>query len=1324
MATPKRKRKTARATPNKRPYAERSDVELSDSEPLWDAERILDERVRNRKLQYLIEWKGCDPATGEAYAPSWEPKESPTPDLVKEWKQKKAADTRPARQSLQDRPAPRRPSRLVESSPEPSTAPSTIASAVAGPTASPPLPQHPSPAIHVRPRGSSFDPDDYERFTQLPPTQRPSPPPDAQESDLDSSRLFAAAPVYLASGVVPDSQSSVGEGSFLPATHQTTGTTQHSSTAADSQDDVTQDSGLLDIVQQSTSRAPSPAQSIPETIYDTAVEPQTLRQQSVSQAADDSFGLTEDDEEQDHQQDDHLQSGHQRVEEADDQLRNNCPSDCAAPASTYPVAQTSSTPETIVAQANDQLFNDVDAWDPVARIEQVDRSTVPDVVEGRPRPESEDIQVRPTESGKPQVEDNRSQQGPDDSSRHYSRSPLALDSIFCLEQNAQAVHSNNDLSTQDDTTETIWPTVEKADFTAQSSPGSRHDSSQDTPEPGASLHSRSSSPIGPPPSDSLVTQASNAPARPRTPVPTSSLTIMSTPPDPVALLDRKLKERQVERLRRRAERHATDSPGPATATPAPAATLTDTSNVQLRLLRTGPSPSVPLTEGTRSPSTVPDRFPAPQAPTSLRTVAHAQASKALSGDSHDEETRVLSVNATVESKESAAHATAAVPAITTSEATMADIDSSDNEYLHEVSDQSEATEHSAPSLLEEDPDLNLAVNERIIPLSLHGRQRDQYSIILGGKKDKLEEFLDDPQSFEPLTEIEGLLSKLRDLENHFDLIYEEASLPAQDEADNDIQPPRAVVFGLDNSVKFRFLWRLFAAMRSQDKHVLLVTQDNSDALYLKLEQLCRALAINYKIPTKNCQAEPTRISGDLLVTIFPSTSAPIIRPADLIICLDGAQEATQIRRKNWAINPKIDFVPIFHLVIPRTLGHIERCLSSPSNDRERMHTILACLAQFKKELGSPINGEDIKAADAATRVAEWLDNNDNGGEEWPLESIGSVAEVIEYVTQRSQESATPPAAERSKRPHEDEVLDPAKRMRFTPQPPDVLSSSVIENEVTRISDSMPGTATDDASILRAQLTYMESILKKDGIERQSEQARFQEAEIMWNRQQTEYEDLSRQHRLLQSGLKESNEKIDALTKSNDSYRERLATRTEEARIAAAQLKEERDTHLLSTDEKIAEITKLRNELAEAIQEKERAVKSAASANSTLEYTKDQYRTAQDAATTSAVMVASLEAQNARLSHAASAERTKLKAMHLDRQHMSVVATNKTLRVENAILKKTLANKEDELARAKQNGGRMGVGTRATSVTPQPNRVRSRAGSPSVGSSRLSNLRNG
>jgi hypothetical protein len=279
MATPKRKRTTTQSKPSKRAKYDSS----SEDEPAldyWEAESILDEKRVGRKLQYLIQWKGIDPTTGETYVPTWQPEENPTAALLAEWKQTKSARNltsastvaesstlrgRPTKNPRQPRPS--RKARVIESSQEPSTAHTTSAlSRPSTPAQGSPAPiaifstvttpittpidtttpsKRPSPKIHVGHRGDNFDPNEFERFSQLPASQLPSTAPtNTQGTDLDSSQLFAAVPEHQSSGVIPDTQSSTGEGSFIPTTQQTTGTTQQSSTVNDSQEDVTEEDSV------------------------------------------------------------------------------------------------------------------------------------------------------------------------------------------------------------------------------------------------------------------------------------------------------------------------------------------------------------------------------------------------------------------------------------------------------------------------------------------------------------------------------------------------------------------------------------------------------------------------------------------------------------------------------------------------------------------------------------------------------------------------------------------------------------------------------------------------------------------------------------------------------------------------------------------------------------------------------------------------------------------------------------------------------------------------------------------------------------------------
>lgn len=267
---------------------------------------------------------------------------------------------------------------------------------------------------------------------------------------------------------------------------------------------------------------------------------------------------------------------------------------------------------------------------------------------------------------------------------------------------------------------------------------------------------------------------------------------------------------------------------------------------------------------------------------------------------------------------------------------------------------------------------------------------------------------------------------------------------------------------------------------------------------------------------------------------------------------------------------------------------------------------------------------------------------------------------------------------------------------------------------------MPNTAVDDATLLE-RLARLETDYNKERTARKAVEARYREQEVMWEKQQTSHEDLTREYRLLLGRQKSADEKVESLTNNTEALRERLAARTAEMRELTERLEEQRSTHLLSGDEKITEITKLRTELATTEDDMQRHLKSAQTAEKTLEYMKEQYRLARDAATSNQTTIDELGALNVKLARHSSGEPQRLKALHFSRQNQNMESQIKSLRAENGNLKKTLQQRDDDLAKARSNVGRAGVGTRATSATPQP-RVRSRAASPMGG--RLNHLRSG
>lgn len=571
----------------------------------------------------------------------------------------------------------------------------------------------------------------------------------------------------------------------------------------------------------------------------------------------------------------------------------------------------------------------------------------------------------------------------------------------CLEereQNAQVVSLEAILSTQEDTVDDIRITIEKDYAEDSANLESRHDSSQESPEPPSQSLDHSSSPVPHPPSHSVRTQESQIPPQPYTPVPTSSASSMAGE-STADIVKRQLEEALAKQLaenpfvpRKRANRSSTGAS-------VSVAEVSTTPPKASRLLRAAEQ------EGTRSPSAVPDRSPAMQVPTSLRTVAYAPSVPQAA--SPQDEAMASTSGAHSETADADAEAAAAT------ESAAPDLHPSAGSEDMDVSD---ADDEDSESLLNDD--LQLGQQEFIVPLFIQGRQSDMYSQHIALKKDTLEKFLEDPHSVEPISQVEEILTYLRAIETHVDLVFAEAGSGLLNDEMSMTQAAHAAQFGMENSTKFRFLHKLFHDLQDSNiqKHIVLVTEKDDDALFNILETFCEAKNINYNMPTRGHRTDPT-VQGDLQITIIPSNASPVIRPADLIICLDGFQDATQIRKKNWAKSPEREVVPVIHLVIPRTVGHIERYIAPSLGPLERMHTVLASLAHVRPDIGKAIDENTPRDIVCASLVAEWLMDTTEGAEQsWPIPSIGSIKDVIEYQTQLSQPLANSPVPERIKRP--------------------------------------------------------------------------------------------------------------------------------------------------------------------------------------------------------------------------------------------------------------------------------------------------------------------
>ncbi|RYP26609.1 hypothetical protein DL768_011685 [Monosporascus sp. mg162] len=86
----KQPRSRAKAAPKKKTKRKSAQtIKKNDSEEWWEVKDIIDERLRRGVVQYLVQWEGTDPKTGQPYEPSWEPSKNVTEAAISAWREKK-----------------------------------------------------------------------------------------------------------------------------------------------------------------------------------------------------------------------------------------------------------------------------------------------------------------------------------------------------------------------------------------------------------------------------------------------------------------------------------------------------------------------------------------------------------------------------------------------------------------------------------------------------------------------------------------------------------------------------------------------------------------------------------------------------------------------------------------------------------------------------------------------------------------------------------------------------------------------------------------------------------------------------------------------------------------------------------------------------------------------------------------------------------------------------------------------------------------------------------------------------------------------------------
>lgn len=703
--------------------------------------------------------------------------------------------------------------------------------------------------------------------------------------------------------------------------------------------------------------------------------------------------------------------------------------------------------------------------------------------------------------------------------------------------------------------------------------------------------------------------------------------------------------------------------------------------------------------GTRSPSTIPDRLPAPQEPTSLRAVATSSAA-------------ATSIPAPVlpvpQREEAATTEPEAAPSSVPIDFDMGEASYSDND--------------DEESLLLDD--VELQDKEYIIPLPMHGRQADSYRNCSARFEDLYKSRAHHHETGQ--NEVEEILTELRCIETHLDLARVANSTP-QPNDDPAAQDRFLGHWSESHSVKFKFLSQLLSRLEARDLHIILLIEDQENTrLFAIVESFLRNLDLRYECPSNehsfSAANESKKERKRLKVTILASTDSRILREADLIVCLDGKPNVTKIRKKSWALKPDRSGVPFLHMIIPRTLGHIERYLSTKLDRMRRLDTIMATLSQFMKQ--DTVGRTDDASPNVDDVVTFLLPSQDESAlSEWPLPLLGTIKDDIEYLSQQSQDALRttvplPGPNAIGKRPliQNDDRDDPAKRMRFTPQPQPKASTS-------HVSDSEPATSLS----IEQQLEWYKQDYK-----------RLQAVNQSFVNRQWQYEEMSHKYKAMETRAERAENERDTEREQKLKLREQLTATIADSLEHRKNAEELRVVSLLSEDTKVqtiakqdGEIERLKDELAKETKAKEDAIASKKSTETTLDYVNEQRRDAQDAASAATQTADKLLEVNAKLERAAKAKtivpNINEQQKRRDEQALAAVTAERdNLKKQLRIQAEKNKTQAAELERFRTTRG-VGGSTRAASVgagarTPRP---ASRAASPLPnGRDRIANLRNG
>ena len=253
-----------------------------------------------------------------------------------------------------------------------------------------------------------------------------------------------------------------------------------------------------------------------------------------------------------------------------------------------------------------------------------------------------------------------------------------------------------------------------------------------------------------------------------------------------------------------------------------------------------------------------------------------------------------------------------------------------------------------------------------IPLAMSARVRDQYLAVININGPAIHSVECDNVSDGILRSVTEMLARLNRITTHIDL--DDPTTAVQKDATTATELAAWAEF---NSEKFKFLKCLLDHLRNDQMHLAIVAR--SGRLLDIVETFLNGNQVTYNRPDTYASSEPGTTKGHIEVSLIASGnegSSALPRAADLIIALDESfnAEDTQVAKLRNHLTNVAQLAPVVHLVVNKSVEHIEKCISNTLDPVERIRKIVSCLTQVSHEVGH-LQAVELSSSAAAEEVA-------------------------------------------------------------------------------------------------------------------------------------------------------------------------------------------------------------------------------------------------------------------------------------------------------------------------------------------------------------------